>query len=240
MPPIGSLNEKHLHAALKEWYARPQDRCEVMVEGFVIDIVTHDYLVEIQTRGFASIKRKLLSLGRTHRVRLVYPIAQEKWIVKPAQDIGSVTRRKSPKRGRIEDMFWEMVRIPQLITNPNFSLEVLFVREEEVRHNTGNRTWRTRGWATEERRLLDVISRRLFEIPADWHTLIPETLGGTFTTKDVADTLGISRKLAQKMVYCFSKAKMIKPIGKKGHNILFATALNGDLITAEIGDTAIM
>jgi hypothetical protein len=36
---IGSLNEKPLHAALKEWYARPEDRFEASVDGFVIDVV---------------------------------------------------------------------------------------------------------------------------------------------------------------------------------------------------------
>ena len=29
---IGTLNEKPLHAALKEWYARPDDRFEVAVQ----------------------------------------------------------------------------------------------------------------------------------------------------------------------------------------------------------------
>ena len=36
---IGLLNEKPLHASLKQWYARPGDRFEVPVHGFVIDIV---------------------------------------------------------------------------------------------------------------------------------------------------------------------------------------------------------
>ncbi|GAG31638.1 unnamed protein product, partial [marine sediment metagenome] len=46
---IGLLNEKPLHAALKEWYARPEDRLEASVAGFVIDVVQGDLLVEIQT-----------------------------------------------------------------------------------------------------------------------------------------------------------------------------------------------
>jgi hypothetical protein len=39
---IGLLNEKPLHAALKDWYARPEDRFEVSVDGFVIDVVQGD------------------------------------------------------------------------------------------------------------------------------------------------------------------------------------------------------
>ena len=53
---IGLLNEKPLHAALKEWYARPEDRFEVSVDGFVIDVVRGNLRVEIQTGNFAAIK----------------------------------------------------------------------------------------------------------------------------------------------------------------------------------------
>src|SRR5688572_30856194 len=46
-------------------------------------------------------------------------------------------RRKSPKKGRVEDLFWELVSIPQLLMNPNFSLEVLMISGEEVRRYNG-------------------------------------------------------------------------------------------------------
>src|SRR5262245_50814740 len=131
---IGLLNEKALHASLKKWYALPGDRFEVPVDGFVIDIVRDDLLIEIQTRNFSAIKSKLTTLLTSRRVRLIYPIVHEKWIVRSARGKrGRVTRRKSPKKGRWEDLFWEMVSIPQLLSNPNFSLELLMIREEEVR-----------------------------------------------------------------------------------------------------------
>ena len=101
MSGIGLLNEKPLHASLKEWCAQPGDRFEVAVDGFVIDIVRDDQLLEIQTSNFASIKSKLTDLVRAHQIRLIYPIAQEKWIVRLAKDSGSgVARRKSPKGER--------------------------------------------------------------------------------------------------------------------------------------------
>src|SRR5215213_11411373 len=153
MPGIGLLNEKALHASLKQWYARPGDRLEVPVDGFVIDIVRDDLLIEIQTSNFTSIKSKLTNLARRHRVRLIYPIVQEKWIVRVANGNGAESiRRKSPKRGRLEDLFWELVSIPQLLLNPNFSLEVLMIREEEVRRYEAKRRVR-RGWLIEGRRL---------------------------------------------------------------------------------------
>ena len=116
----------------------------------------------------------------------------------------------------MEDLFWEMVSFPQLLANPHFSLEVLLIREEEVRRYEGKRKWRRRGWVIEERRLLGVVDQRLFEEPADWRALLPESLGESFTTRDLAEAMGIRRQLAQKMAYCLRKVRVIELIGKRG------------------------
>jgi hypothetical protein len=222
---IGLLNENPLHAALKEWYARPEDQLEVSVDGFVIDVVQGDLLVEIQTGNFASIKPKLIELTRAHPVRLVYPIAQEKWIVKLARDgSGRTSRRKSPRRGKVEDMFWELVSFPELLLSPNFSLEVLLIQEEEVRRYEGKRRWWRRGWVTEERRLLEVVQRRLFETPMDVRALLPMGLRESFATKDLADAIGSRQELAQKMAYCLWKMGVIERVGKRGRANLYAIA----------------
>jgi len=224
MPGIGVLNERPLHASLKAWCAQPGDRLEVPVDGFVIDIVRDDLLVEIQTGGFASIKPKLTSLVRSHQIRLIYPIAQEKWIVRlPENKSGAAARRKSPRQGRIEDVFWEMVRIPQLSSNSNFSLEVLMIREEEVRRHDRGRHWRRRGWVVEERRLLEVVGRKTFEKPADWLTFLPRGFG-PFTASDLAEARGIRLDLAQKMAYTLREAGLVSAIGKRGRARLYEVA----------------
>ncbi|MEM9483748.1 MAG: hypothetical protein AAGA83_08655 [Cyanobacteria bacterium P01_F01_bin.116] len=222
---IGLLNEKPLHASLKQWYAQPGDQFEVAVDGFVIDIVRDDQLLEIQTGNFAAIKSKLTKLVRSHPIRVIYPIAQEKWIVKLSNDVEQAnTRRKSPKKGRVEDVFWEMVSLPQLVSNRNFSLEVLMIQEEEVRRFKEKRRWRRNGWCTEERRLLNVVERRLLKKPADWLAFLPEGME-TFTTKDIADAIDIRRELAQKMAYSLRKARLIERIGKRGRGNLYRVAV---------------
>lgn len=217
MSGIGLLNEKPLHASLKQWYARPGDRFEVPVDGFVIDIVRDDLLIEIQTRNFSSIKLKLNKLARSRQVRLIYPIVQEKWIVRGA------IRRKSPKRGRLEDLFWELVSIPQLLSNPNFSLEVLMIRQEEVRRYEGKRKWRRRGWVIEGHRLLEVLDQRFFGDSADWLGFLPDGLE-SFTTGDLATGIATGRELAQKMAYCLREGGMIELVGRRGRANLYRVA----------------
>ena len=218
---IGLLNEKPLHAALKAWYAKPRDRLEVPIDGFVVDIVQRRLLVEIQTRSFAPIKRKLLSLATKHRVRLVHPIAQEKWIVKTSESGKEISRRKSPKRGTVEHIFDELVSFPRLITHPNFSLMVLLIREEEVRIHDADRSWRRRGWVTHERRLLEVVDQRLFESPEDMSSLLPQGLPMAFTTSDMASVTGMNRRLAQRMAYCLREMGAIVQVGTRSRAILY-------------------
>lgn len=222
---IGSLNEKPLHAALKQWYAGPGDQFEVPVDGFIIDIVQRDLLVEIQTRSFASMKRKLIRLTAAHNVRLLHPIAQEKWIVKQAPNGGGTAiRRKSPKRSGLEHIFSELVAFPKLIAHPNFSLMVVLIHEEELRRYDPKRAWRRKGWVTEERRLLKVVDRRLFESPQDLCALIPSGLAEPFTTSDLAAAIGKPRRLAQQMAYCLREMGAIAPVGTRSRAILYERA----------------
>jgi hypothetical protein len=222
---ISTLNEKPLHAALKEWYAQPGDQLEVPVDRFIADIVRGNLLIEIQTASFSSIKQKLLELTAHHPVRLVYPIARQKWIVKVAEDRHTqLSRRKSPKRGRVEDVFAELVSFPTLLASPNFSLEILLIQEEEVRHHDPKRGWRRRGWLTHERRLLEVLERQRFETPADMANLLPPTLPEPFTTSDLAASLPRPRRLAQRMAYCLREMQVIDPVGKQGNAILYVRA----------------
>jgi hypothetical protein len=219
---IGTLKERPLHAALKQWYAGPDSELEVSVDGFVIDIVQDGLLVEIQTRNFAAIKQKLASLIDRHPVRLVYPVAQEKWIVKLGRDgQRPLGRRKSPKRGALEHVFEELVSFPVLVQNRNFSVEVVLIQEEEYRRHDSSRAWRRRGWITQERRLLRVVGRHLFETPGDLGGLLPDALPEPFATSDLAKAIAQPRRLAQKMAYCLREMGVITPRGKRGNAVLY-------------------
>ncbi|MCL5273135.1 MAG: hypothetical protein M1434_00095 [Chloroflexi bacterium] len=225
MNHIGTLRESSLHAALKDWYARPGDRFEVEVDRSIIDIVRGGTLIEIQTRNFMGIKRKLHHLTENHIVRLVYPIAREKWIVRLDSDNETqVSRRKSPKRGRIEQLFMELVNVAPLLKHPSLSLEVLFIREDEVwSKSAGNqrRSWRRGGWARYDRRLIDVVEQRVFHTPTDFLDLLPNTLPSLFTNHELAHALGQPSYLAERMSYCLRHMGMLEVAGKHGRSLLF-------------------
>ena len=220
---IGTLNEKPLHAALKSWYAQPGDQLETLVDGYVIDIVRGDLLIEVQTKQFSQIKKKLYKLATSNPVRLVFPVAKEKWLLKLASEKkGPVQRRKSPKRGSYEDVFHELVSFPELMLDRNFTLEVVLIQEEEVRRYDEKRAWRRKGWVTVERRLLEVLDQRRFVTPADLGALLPDSLHSQFTTYELAAALGRPRRIAQKMAYCLRRMNVISQVGKRGRSLLYS------------------
>ena len=219
---IGILNEKPLHAGLKTYLAGPGDQFEVEIGGYVVDLVKDDLLVEIQTSNFSSIKNKLVNLTQRNRLKLVYPIAGEKWIVKlPEISGGKEKKRKSPKRGRMVDVFNDLVYIPHLITVENFMLEILLTYEEEVRRYIGKGRWRNQGWAVVERRLIGVIDRYEISNPNDLMRLIPSQLPQQFTTLELAETMDIPQRLAQKAAYCLRNIGTIKKVGNRDRRILY-------------------
>ena len=222
---IGTLGETSLHADLKHLYARPGDTLEALVDGYVIDILRAEELVEVQTGNFYAIKRKLLRLLDDHPICLVFPIARYKWIVKQAAD-GSTSRRKSPRHGRIEHLFLELVRIPRLMAHPNFCLEVILINEEVVHVEDGKGSWRRKGWSITDHRLLEVVEQVRFRSPDDFRSFLPPGLDQPFTTRNLARELKQPRYLAQKMAYCLKEMGVIAQVGKHGRSNLYIEVKN--------------
>lgn len=221
MSGIGSLNEKPLHAALKEWYRQEGDQVEAPMEGFVVDLVRDGLLIEIQTRGFASMRRKFDRLLDSHAMRLVHPVAAEKWIVKLGEDGREVSRRRSPKRGIAADVCAELVSFPSLLSHPNFTLEILLVEEEEVRTPDAKKGWRRGGYVIEERRLVEVLDSVEVGSPKELLEFLPDGLPDPFTTADLAAGLGRSRHLAQEVAYCIRLSGAVETVGRDKRGILY-------------------
>lgn len=223
---IGTLNERPLHAELKRLLCLPGDRVEVPVDGFTVDIVRGELLIEIQTRNLSGIRRKLADLVERHPVRLLYPLVREKVIVR--QSGGgrrTLGRRRSPARGAMPSLFEEFVSVAALMSHPNFTLEVALVVEEEVRRYRPGSCRARKGWAVHERRLVRVIGRMLFETPADMLALVPEEVPELFTTRELAEATGQPAWLAQKMAYSLRVMGAVEVEGKRGRHVLYRRPL---------------
>jgi hypothetical protein len=218
---IGTLSEMSLHAALKEWYGRDQDRFEAEVDGHIIDIVRGPQLIEIQTRHLYAMRKKLKRLLPHHPLHIIHPIHREKWIVRQSAAGEPISRRKSPKRGQIADIFYELVRIHSWLTHANLTLEAVLTQEEEILRNDGQGSWRRRGWSIHDRRLLTVVERRRFDKLADFCAVLPPDLPDPFTNADLAAALNCRTNLAQKITYTLRHIDGLAQVGKRGRAHLY-------------------
>jgi hypothetical protein len=218
---IGVLREGPLHAALKDWLARPGDAAEVRVDGFVIDLVRADgELVEIQTGGFAPLGRKLDALLDAHRMRIVFPVPAQRRIVRVDAHGEVLSARRSPLRGTALDVFDRLVSFPSLVAHPNLVVEVLLCREDHVRAPEAGRSRSGRRRRDPgERRLHEVLERVEIDTPAAAAALLPAALGAgdePFTTRELAAALKCRMVLAQRVAYCLRAMEVLADAGKRG------------------------
>ena len=214
--------ESALHRALKQHYAGPDDEQEARRHGYVIDVAREDALVEIQTGNFAAIKHKLQVLTAQETVLLVYPIQQTKWLLRQDAAGARLSRRKSPRRGRLEECFGELTRFPSLLSHPNLALELALVEVEELRCADGRGSWRRRGESVRGRRLLRVLGKCRLSSPRDCAALLPPDLPSSFTTRQLARAAGLRRRLAGQMAYCLREMGALAVVGKIGNAFCYA------------------
>ena len=196
------------------------------MDRFVIDLVRADgELVEVQTGGFAALGPKLDALLDAHRIRLVYPVAAERRIVRVDAHGQVVSTRRSPRQGSALEIFERLVSFPALVTHPHLTLEVLLLREDHVRAPAPVRARRPRRTSDPgERRLVDVIQRIVITGPADLVGLLPPLPPEPFTTRELGVMVGCRLLLAQRIVYCLRGMGVLGPAGRRGRAPLYAVA----------------
>ena len=215
------MGRNSLHESIKQWYAKPRDQLEAWVDGYLIDIVRGERLIEVQTGNFSSIKGKVRDLLRNHIVRIVHPVVVNKRIIRVNARGEPVSQRKSPRKGRVEDIFRQLVYMPTIWISPNLSLEVLLIDAEEVLIDDGNGSWRRKYWSVQDKRLVTIRESQVYQRPTDFLRLLPDNLPNPFTTNHLAETSRLQLNIARKMAYTLRKLGVIKDIGKRGRAILY-------------------
>jgi hypothetical protein len=211
--------ESSLHRQLKEQYGPGVGgRAEVGIAGFRIDAIGPEgCLVEIQAGRLGALKTKLGRLLGEDSVLVVKPIVLTRRIVrKAAADGPDLSSRRSPRRGRLLDVFDDLVGLAHVFPHPNLTIEVVGVAIEEVR--VENR----RGYRIIDRRLVEVVSSAKIREAVDLWSLLPEGFDASFTTSDCARQLGRSDAFAQRVTYCLRHAGAIEERGFRERRRIYA------------------
>ncbi len=216
--------ETTLHRQLKQLYADDAQQIEVKLGRFRIDAIAGDELIEIQHGSLAAIRDKIRTLLKRHDVRVVKPIVATKRLIKLKKKGGAIVdRRASPKRGRLLDIFDELVYFTRVFPHPRLTLEVALVDVEERRYpgHGRRRRKRQRDHVVEDQSLLSVRETHVYRSAADLRALLPKRLPTPFHTGHVAKRLEVKRWIAQRMVYCLREMGMLDVVGKDGNAVLY-------------------
>ena len=229
---FSTLNESKLHNSLKILYQELYEgQTEVEQDGHIYDIVTKKgNIIEIQTKNLAKLLPKILdTIDKGHNVKLVHPIPLVTRIELQDAEGKVISKRKSPKKGSIYDIFRELTGIYTLMTNPHFSLEIVEIEMTEERTRTttpvqsknGRRRFR-RNWLKTGKRLDAIINTRRFSKPEDYLKLLP-ALPQTFCAKDLRNAISEQKDLparaaneAHLILWVLSHAGLIKQTETKG------------------------
>lgn len=218
--------ESSLHRQLKEIYAGPQARCEVPVAGYRIDALRGRRLFEIQHASLSAIRPKIQRLLESHSVTVVKPLIARKQLVQiDGPDGPEVSRRYSPKRGTLLDVFDELVYFARVFPHARLRLEVPLVEIEEWRYavpaRRRRRRW-TKDYAVADQTLVRIVDTRRLQRSRDLLKLLPAPLPRQFDTEELAQQLGVRRWIAQRIAYCLRHCGAVETIGKRGRAWLYA------------------
>jgi len=219
---IGTLSEKTIHSVLKAYYSPDPSNHEVKVGSFVADICTDNGIMEIQTRSFNLLRRKLQAFLQIAPVTIVYPIHNIKWIRWINPQTGEISPpRKSPKPGSPYVIFSELYRIKNFLHNPNLHLKIVIMNFEEYRYLDGWSKDKKKGSTKCDRIPTELVDEITISCMKDYQQLIPDNLPQEFTSVDFKKASGLSLGNAQTALNILHYVGVIERTGKKGRAYLY-------------------
>ena len=219
---IGTLGERTLHLILKRYFEPDCTLHEQKVGRFVADIKNGRGITEIQTRQFASMRKKLAAFGKKYNVNVVFPIAATKHLTWVNPESGELSeRRKSPKKGKPWDILREMYALCPIMPLENVSFTLVFMDMDEYKLLNGWDKDKKRGASRCERiptALCDIVT---LAKPSDFAATIPDILGESFTAAEFAKAARMTPKTASYAVSALKKLGVIEHTATKGRAYVY-------------------
>ena len=219
---IGTLGEKTLHAAIKNYFEPDTSKHEITVGSFVADIVSDAGIIEIQTRSFDRLRKKLGEFLKISPVTVVYPLPKTKWLIWIDDETGEVTKkRKSPKTGCIQDSIPELYKIKMFLNHPNFRLCIVLIDLEEYRYLNGWSDDRKKGSTRHNRIPVEIVEIIEFIEASDYRRFLPVSLQSQFTTRDYMAAAKVNLHKSQTVLNILHFLGVVKRVGKQGNLYIY-------------------
>lgn len=219
---IGTLSEKTVHAILKNYYQPDEDHQEIPIENFVADIYADGEIMEIQTRQFDRLRRKLDAFLPLYPVTIVCPVPRNKWLIWIDEENGELSKkRKSPKTGTEYDAFRELYKIKMYLKHPGLRIKIVMMDIEEYRLLNGWSRDKKKGSSRYDRIPTELVSETDITCLQDYMQFVPYEIKEPFTVKDFAKEVHISPSDAGTVINILAYTGVIEQTGKQGRAYLY-------------------
>lgn len=214
---IGTLQEKTVHAVLKDYYAPDPDMQEIPIDGYVADIYTGKEIIEIQTANFNKMRDKLTCFLPNYPVTIVYPIPQTKWLCWIDEETGECSApRKSPVKGTVYKAFYELYKIKNFLPDSNLRLCFPLLEIEEYRLLNGWSKDKKKGSCRYDRIPLKLVEEVRFERVEDYLQLIPYDIPEPFTVAEFAKAVKERKEVAGVVLRILNSLHVIERCENRG------------------------
>lgn len=215
---IGTLSEKTVHSVLKNFFEPETDYHEAALEGYFADIYNESGIIEIQTKSFERLRKKLKVFLNKYPVTIVYPMPCDKWVLWIDEQTGEVSEpRKSPRHYTVYDAFSELYKIKEYLKNPELTIKLVLMDMQE--YKILKRNIRTKKGMRKQGVKKDRIPIGIREIitihePRDYMQFVPYELADCFTSSDFAEAAHISADTARITLNVLNDMGSVRRIGK--------------------------
>ena len=222
---IGTLGEKTVHLILKNYFERNTSNHEIKIDGYVADIFNGQEIIEIQTRSFDRLRKKIPVFLSHYPLTIVYPVPYIKWIRWVNPKTGEISPpRKSPRKGSPYNIFPELYKIKNNLIMPNLMLRIVLLNMEEYRFLDGWSKDKKKGSTRCDRIPIDLVDEIYISGIEEYKLLSPDDLEHDFTVKDYQKASGLSYKASSIAVHVLNYVGAIKKIGSRTRSYLYSRA----------------
>lgn len=219
---IGTLNEKTIHAVLKHYYSEDDTYHEKRVHAYVADLLINNQILEIQTRNFNALRKKLDAFLSDYDVTIIYPVPYTKWLCWIDLETGEISpKRKSPKKGTVYSIIRELYRIKNYLMHPNLHFIITFLNVEEYRILNGWSRDKKKGSTRKDGLPIGIVGEVHIDTIDDFNKLLPDHLPIPFTTNDYKKAAKVTQAVASTGLNILYSVGIIERIGKQGNAYLY-------------------
>lgn len=222
---IGTLGEKTVHAVLKKYLEPNEKYHEIKIESYFADISTPNGIIEIQTRNFNNLRKKLKVFLELGTVTIAYPIPYTKWLLWIDEETGEISKkRKSPQQGNVCMVLPELYSIKEFLLHPNLKIHLLLINMEESRLLNGWSKDKKKGSTRYDRIPIALMEEMWITNKTDYANIIPSSLTDEFTAKDFQKASRLSPKKASFAIQVLRHVGAIEQIGMRGRSYVYQTS----------------